>query len=181
MSYHIEINEYQRRLITWEWSGSTSNGDVLMRDNQTGTLRNYDVSGGQITGSEVLGVVGLDWKFSGILDDGAGGASLLLRNDQSGGLEEYALKDGKLVSSAYLGTIGTEWQLVGTGIWRGCRLEQEGDPVDARCNLFEQLHVAGFAAGGSHHRLSLPWTFPRQESVCGDHGRPHRAPASFVA
>jgi hypothetical protein len=44
-------------------------------------------------------------------------------------------------------------------------LEQEGDPVDARCNLFEQLHVAGFAAGGSHHRLSLPWTFPRQESL----------------
>ena len=25
------------------------------------------------------------------------------------------------------------------GIWRGCRVEQEGDPVDARCNLFEHL------------------------------------------
>jgi hypothetical protein len=41
-------------------------------------------------------------------------------------------------------------------LWLGCRLEQEGDPVDARRNLFEQLQplsdyrpsrIAGYRIG----------------------------------
>ena len=34
---------------------------------------------------------------------------------------------------------GFEWLQVNVGIWRRCRIEQEGGPADARRNLLEQL------------------------------------------
>jgi hypothetical protein len=39
---------------------------MLLRDSDTGELRAYNIDSNQITGSAVIGKVGVNWEFSGV-------------------------------------------------------------------------------------------------------------------
>jgi hypothetical protein len=74
--------------LDWQVSGfgdfsSRNEGDMLLRNVNTGGLMLYDNANNQITGAFFLGNVGLDWQFAGIGPIHApGAADLVLRNGQ---------------------------------------------------------------------------------------------------
>jgi hypothetical protein len=84
---------------------STRNeGDMLLRNKNTGGLELYDISNNQITGAFFLGTVGLDWEFAGIGPIHAPGSSdLVLRNVNTGAFEVYDIANNQITGAAPLG------------------------------------------------------------------------------
>jgi hypothetical protein len=78
----------------------------------TGELQAYNINSNQITGSALIGTVGLDWQFSGVgnLSSVPGESDLLLRNSSTGGLQVYNINNNQLTSSAFIGTVGVDWE-----------------------------------------------------------------------
>ena len=93
------------------------NTDMMLRDSNTGDFRVYNISNNQITGSFLIGDVGLNWQFSGIGNfSGIPGASdMILRNTDTGGLQVYNISNNQLTGSAFIGTVGLDWQFSGVG------------------------------------------------------------------
>jgi hypothetical protein len=94
---------------------STRNeGDMLLRNKNTGGLELYDISNNQITGAFFLGTIGLDWQFAGIGPvHGTGESDLVLRNKSTGAFEVYDIANNQLTGAAPLGVVGLDWQLGG--------------------------------------------------------------------
>jgi hypothetical protein len=93
---------------------SSNEGDMLLRNKNTGGLELYDISNNQITAAFFLGNVGLDWQFAGIAPIHAAGASdLVLRNVNTGAFEVYDIANNQLTGAASLGSVGLDWQLGG--------------------------------------------------------------------
>src|SRR5262249_11736363 len=106
--------------LEWQFSGignfsGSGTSDLLVRNSNTGGLQVYDISNDQITGSGLIGTVGLDWQFSGVgnFSSVPGESDLLLRNSKTGALQVYNIDNNKITGSASLGTIGLEWQFAG--------------------------------------------------------------------
>src|SRR4029077_3188193 len=104
--------------LEWQFSGVGNFGgvpgesDLLLRNSNTGELRVYNISNNEITGSESLGKVGLDWQFAGVAPVSDPGASdLVLRNVTTGTFQVYNIANNHLTGSAPLGAVGVEWQL----------------------------------------------------------------------
>ena len=57
---------------------SRNEGDMLLRNVNTGGLMLYDIGNNQITGVFFLGNVGLDWQYAGVAPVHAPGASDLV-------------------------------------------------------------------------------------------------------
>jgi hypothetical protein len=93
------------------------NTDMMLRDSNTGDFRVYNISNNRITGSFLIGDVGLNWQFSGIGNfSGVPGASdMILRNTDTGGLQVYNISNNQLTGSAFIGTVGLDWQFSGVG------------------------------------------------------------------
>jgi hypothetical protein len=86
----------------------------LLRNSNTGELRVYNISNNEITGSESLGKVGLDWQFAGVAPIRTADTSdLVLRNVNTGTFQVYNIANNHLTGSAPLGAVGVEWQLGG--------------------------------------------------------------------
>ena len=86
--------------------------DLLLRNSSTGALQLYNIKNNQITGSESIGTVGVDWTFAGVAPVSAPGASdLVLRNDTSGAFQVYNIADNRVTGSEPLGPVGSDWQL----------------------------------------------------------------------
>jgi hypothetical protein len=105
--------------LDWQVSGfgdfsSRNEGDMLLRNVNTGGLMLYDIANNQITGAFFLGNVGLDWQFAGVAPvHAAGAADLVLRNINTGAFQVYNIANNQLTGSASLGAIGLDWQLGG--------------------------------------------------------------------
>jgi hypothetical protein len=96
--------------------GSSGEDDMLLRDVNTGKLQVYNIDNNQITGSAFLGLIGLDWQFSGIGNfGGAGTSDLLVRNSNTGDLEVHNIHNNQITGSAFIGTVGLDWQFSGVG------------------------------------------------------------------
>jgi hypothetical protein len=94
--------------------GSNNEGDMLLRNVNTGGLELYDIANNQITGAFFLGTVGLDWQYAGVGPIHAPGASdLVLRNVNTGAFQVYNIANNQLTGSASLGAVGLDWQLGG--------------------------------------------------------------------
>jgi hypothetical protein len=86
----------------------------LLRNSNTGELRVYNISNNEITGSESLGKVGLEWQFAGVAPvHDATSSDLVLRNVNTGAFQVYNIADNQLMGSASLGAVGVAWQLGG--------------------------------------------------------------------
>ncbi len=93
---------------------SRNEGDMLLRNVNTGGLELYDIANNQITGAFFLGNVGLDWQYAGIAPAHApGAADLVLRNVNTGAFQVYNIANNQLTGSASLGAVGLDWQLGG--------------------------------------------------------------------
>jgi hypothetical protein len=93
---------------------SNNEGDMLLRNVNTGGLELYSISNNQITGAFFLGNVGLDWQYAGIGPIHTPGASdLVLRNVNTGAFQVYNIANNQLTGSASLGAVGLDWQLGG--------------------------------------------------------------------
>jgi hypothetical protein len=105
--------------LDWQASGfgdfsSRNEGDMLLRNVNSGGLMLYDIANNQITGAFFLGNVGLDWQYAGIAPVHAPGASdLVLRNVNTGAFQVYNIANNQLTGSASLGAVGLDWQLGG--------------------------------------------------------------------
>jgi hypothetical protein len=99
--------------LDWQVSGfgdfsSRNEGDMLLRNVNTGGLLLYDIANNQITGAYFLGNIGLDWQYAGIGPmHGAGTSDLVLRNINTGAFQVYDIAGNTLVGSASLGAAGT--------------------------------------------------------------------------
>jgi hypothetical protein len=78
-------------------------------------LRAYKVDSNQITGSALIGTVGLDWQFSGVgnFSSVPGESDLLLRNSSTGVLQVYDINNNQITGSTSIGTVGTDWEFAG--------------------------------------------------------------------
>jgi hypothetical protein len=135
--------------LDWQVSGfgdfsSRNEGDMLLRNVNTGGLELYDISNNQITGAFFLGNVGLDWQFAGVAPVHAPGASdLVLRNVNTGAFQVYNIANNQLTGSASLGAVGLDWQLGGfAAIAPGAAMGSS----DASTSQLVQA-MAGFAGG----------------------------------
>jgi hypothetical protein len=94
----------------------------LMRNVATGGLELYDISNNRVTGSFLLGNVGLDWQFAGIGPlNGAGTSDLVLRDvprgigfsPTTGGFEVYDITNNQITATNYMGAVGLDFQVGG--------------------------------------------------------------------
>src|SRR5262249_59024460 len=94
--------------------------DMLLRNSVTGGFEVYDIANNQITGASFMGMVGLDWQFSGVGNfSGLGESDMLLRNANTGGLEVYDIANNQITNAAFIGAVGLEWQFSGVGNFSG--------------------------------------------------------------
>jgi hypothetical protein len=86
---------------------------MVMRNTKTGSLEIYDISNNQITNALGIGMVGLDWQFSGVdnFSSNPGETDLLMRN--TGGFEVYDIANNQITGASFLGTVGLDWQFAG--------------------------------------------------------------------
>jgi hypothetical protein len=90
--------------------------DMLMRDVNTGDLQVYNIDNNEVTGSDPLGNVGLEWQFLGLGNFGSTGTSDMLMHDvNTGDLRVYGIRDNEVTGFDSLGTVGDEWQFSGVG------------------------------------------------------------------
>ena len=88
--------------------------DLLLRNSDSGGLQVCNISDNQITGSALIGTVGLDWQFSGVGHFSVPGESdLLLRNSSTGALQLYNIKNDQITGSESIGTVGVDWTFAG--------------------------------------------------------------------
>jgi len=122
-------------------------------------LRVYNISNNEITGSESLGKVGLDWQFAGIAPvHDATSSDLVLRNVNTGAFQVYNIANNHLTGSASLGQVGSDWQLGGFAPTTnsgpqpvsGAPLDSSSQPaaMDGSTSQLVQA-MAGFGGGSS--------------------------------
>src|SRR5262249_38141460 len=105
--------------LDWQASGfgdfsSRNEGDMLVRNVNTGGLLLYDIANNHITGSFFLGNVGLDWQYAGGAPiHGPGTSDLVLRTVNQGAFEVYNIANDQITGSASLGSVGLDWQVGG--------------------------------------------------------------------
>ena len=100
--------------------GNTS--DMLLRNSTSGAFRVYNVApnDNNITGSALLGTVGLNWQVGGFGNfSSLGETDMILRDSNSGGFQVYDIKNNQITSSAFMGTVGLNWQFSGIGNFSG--------------------------------------------------------------
>src|SRR5262249_7534512 len=128
--------------------GDTS--DMLLRNATTGAFQSYAIANNNITRSDSLGTVGLDWQFSGVGNfssvPGQNG-DLLLRNvdtigPNAGGLQIYNIANNHLVTTSRIVTVGLDWQYSGIG-----NFSSNPDGV-ARDLMLRNVNTTGPNAGG---------------------------------
>jgi hypothetical protein len=135
--------------LDWQVMGfgdfSTRNeGDMLLRNKNTGGLELYDISNNQITGAFFLGTVGLDWEFAGIGPIHAPGSSdLVLRNVNTGAFEVYEIANNQITGAAPMGAVGLDWQL--GGFAADPPTGSMGSPDGSTSQLVQAM--AGFGSG----------------------------------
>ena len=88
---------------------------MILRNTTTGGLQVYNIDHNQITGTDFMGTVGLDWQASGVGNFSSipGESDMILRNVNTGGLELYNIAHNQITGSAFLGTVGLDWQFAG--------------------------------------------------------------------
>jgi hypothetical protein len=100
--------------------GDTS--DMLLRNSSSGAFQVYNVApnDNNITGSVLLGTVGLEWEVGGFGNfSGLGETDMILRDSNSGGLQVYDIKNNQIIGSAFMGAVGLNWQFSGIGNFSG--------------------------------------------------------------
>jgi hypothetical protein len=100
--------------------GDTS--DMLLRNSTSGAFRVYNVvpNDNNITGSALLGTVGLNWQAGAFGNfSSLGETDMILRDSNSGGFQVYDIKNNQITSSAFMGTVGLNWQFSGIGNFSG--------------------------------------------------------------
>jgi hypothetical protein len=123
---------------------SRNEGDMLLRNVNTGGLMLYDIANNQITGAFFLGNVGLDWQFAGVGPiKGPGTSDLVLRNVNTGAFQVYNLANNQLTGSAPLGTVGLDWQL---GRRQFRRLRRAHSPTSRTINSCKRWRALVVAA-----------------------------------
>jgi len=81
-----------------------------------GTVRIYEVTGGQVTAAPVVAQVGSNWKFAAVghfFGNAAASDFMLRRSD--GAVELYQVQNDQVVGASQVAVIGTEWNVVATG------------------------------------------------------------------
>jgi hypothetical protein len=100
--------------------GDTS--DMLLRNSTSGAFRVYNVSPNDdnITGSVLLGTVGLEWEVGGFGNfSSLGQTDMILRDSNSGAFQVYDIKNNQITASAFMGAVGLNWQFSGIGNFSG--------------------------------------------------------------
>jgi hypothetical protein len=150
--------------------GSFGEDDMILRDVNTGRLQVYNIDNNQITGSASLGMVGLDWQFSGVGNfSGSGTSDLLVRNSNTGGLQVYEISNNQITGSAFIGTVGLDWQFSGVGNFSG--VPDESDLLLRNTSTgalqvynINDNQITGSASLGT---VGLDWQFAGVTSVSG--------------
>jgi hypothetical protein len=95
-----------------DFSSLPGEGDMMMRNTNTGAFMVYDISNDQITSSSLLGTVGLEWQVAGFGPmNGADTSDMVLRNVNSGAFEYNHHPNNHITGAAPLGAVGSNWQL----------------------------------------------------------------------
>jgi hypothetical protein len=100
--------------------GDTS--DMLLRNSTSGAFRVYNVApnDNNITGSVLLGTVGLEWELGGFGNfSSLGQTDMILRDSNGGGFQVYDIKNNQITASAFMGAVGLNWQFSGIGNFSG--------------------------------------------------------------
>jgi Ca2+-binding RTX toxin-like protein len=94
--------------------------DILIRNNSTGMLWQYQLNGTAITGQGLVGGTGVDWQVVGNGDyNGDGKSDILIRNDSTGMLWQYQLNGTAITGQGLVGGTGVDWKVVGNGDYNG--------------------------------------------------------------
>src|SRR5262245_3603685 len=100
--------------------GNTS--DMLLRNSTSGAFQvdNIAPNNNNITGSALLGTVGLEWQVLAFGNfDSVGNTDMILRNSNTGGLEVYDISNNQITGAAFMGAVGLNWQFSGVGNFSG--------------------------------------------------------------
>jgi hypothetical protein len=100
--------------------GDTS--DMLLRNSTSGAFRVYNVApnDNNITGSVLLGTVGLEWEVGGFGNfSSLGQTDMILRDSNGGGFQVYDIKNNQITVSSFMGAVGLNWQFSGIGNFSG--------------------------------------------------------------
>jgi hypothetical protein len=127
--------------------------DLLLRDMNTGGLQVYDINNNQITGSALIGKVGLDWQYAGVAAaNGAGTSDLVLRNVNSGTFAVYDIANNQVTGTALLGQVGANWQV--GGFAAASPTGSMGSSDNSTAQLVQAM--AGFGSGAAESLNTVP-------------------------
>jgi hypothetical protein len=124
--------------------------------------KNDNIANNQITGSAFLGMVGLDWQFSGVGNfSSLGESDMLLRNSNTGGLMVYDIAHNQITNAAFLGNIGLDWQFSGVGNFSGVPGESDLLLRNNQTGGLQVYHIANNQLTGSAFlgTVGLDWQF----------------------
>jgi Domain of unknown function (DUF4394) len=96
--------------------GDTS--DMLLRNSTSGAFQvdNIAPNNNNITGSALLGTVGLEWQVLAFGNfDSVGNTDMILRNVNTAALQVYNITNNQITGSQPLGAVGVDWQFSGVG------------------------------------------------------------------
>jgi hypothetical protein len=104
--------------VNWDFAKQTL--DIFLRNNTSGAFAVYNISANNLTSSNSLGAVGLEWQVAGFgyfVRSDFGQADIMMRSE-SGGNATYRIYDteqNQFVSSQNLGVVGSNWKVTGFG------------------------------------------------------------------
>jgi hypothetical protein len=131
------------------FSSLPGEGDMMMRNTNTGAFMVYDISNDQIASSSLLGTVGLEWQVAGFGPmNGAGTSNMVLRNVNTGAFQVYNIANNQLTGSASLGAVGLDWQLGGFAANSPTGSSASMGSSDTSTAQLVQA-MAGFGSGGA--------------------------------
>jgi hypothetical protein len=96
--------------------GNTS--DMLLRNSTSGAFQVHNIApnNNNITGSALLGTVGLEWHVLAFGNfDSVGNTDMILRNVNTAALQVYNITNNQITGSEPLGAVGVDWQFSGVG------------------------------------------------------------------
>jgi hemolysin type calcium-binding protein len=96
--------------------------DMLLRNSTSGAFQVYDIApnSNNITGSALLGAVGLEWQVLAFGNfDNLGNTDMILRNVTTADLRVYNIANNQFTGSAVMGAVGVDWQFSGVGNFSG--------------------------------------------------------------
>jgi hypothetical protein len=119
------LASYWLTKVATDWSfvtlGAFNDGnssDMLLRNSTSGAFQVYNIApnNNNITGSALLGTVGLEWQVLAFGNfESVGNTDMILRDVNTAALQVYNISNNQITGSAPMGAVGLNWQFSGVG------------------------------------------------------------------